>query len=557
MGRLVIPAGPFFLSGPRARRRVALAGIALLALLCAANSFPGSFIGDDVPIVRDNPLVVGADLRGILESDYWGPGAGSGLYRPLTLLSFVANRVVFGQNPASFHAVNVLLHAAASVLVATTLTTAGVGAGVAWWAAAVFAVHPIHDEAVNIVTGRAELLAAVFVLLAARWSLLRTPASTPLALAAYAAALLSKEHAVVTLALAVLFERHRGTPWRRLASERALLYGGIVAVTLAWLAARRWLLPGGALPANAHYPIDNPLVALEPAGRLVTALKVQLLYLGRLLAPHELNAIFVDTMLGPVRRAVSLEGAAVLLAVGGGLVVGVAGWRRRRPWALGMAIYAAAFAVTANVFFTTSFLMAQRFAYLPSVGFSLAVAGAVSAVAAAVGGRGASLAGRVLLGAFVVALGARTLVRNRDFRSPAALWAAEVTREPQNVRAWVLLAGARLDAGEPAAAEGALRRAIELRPEFTESHLTLGFLLLGEGRPYEAALSFEQVLARVPGESPLAMTGMAQAFLDAGKPREAGEWLAVVPAYFRGRPLYRGLAERVARAADGPPAAAR
>src|SRR5512139_4117850 len=140
--------------------------IALLALGAYANSFPGAFIADDVAIVRDNPLVNDPSLSRIFAADYWGEGAGSGLHRPLTILSYAVNRQLLGPGPAGVRAVNVLLHAAVSVLVAAVASAAGFGSSIGWVAAALFAVHPLHTEVVDIVTGRAELLSALFVLLA-------------------------------------------------------------------------------------------------------------------------------------------------------------------------------------------------------------------------------------------------------------------------------------------------------------------------------------------------------------------------------------------------------
>jgi hypothetical protein len=99
------------------------------------------------------------------------------------------------------------------------------------------------------------------------------------------------------------------------------------------------------------------------------------------------------------------------------------------------------------------------------------------------------------------------------------------------------------------AGETALR-GLELRPDFTETRLLLGLVLLDMGRPAEAILSFERVFGDNPGGSPLAMTGMVRAFLELGMVPEAEEWLAAVPGYFRHQPSFRDLEEQV-RAAAG------
>ena len=122
--------------------------------------------------------------------------------------------------------------------------------------------------------------------------------------------------------------------------------------------------------------------------------------------------------------------------------------------------------------------------------------------------------------------------------------------EPGNVRAQILLAGALLEAGDFAGTEAALRHGLEMRPEFGETSLALGFFLLDRGRPVEAARSFERVMGDEPEKSPLAMTGMVRAILRLGMIPEAEAWLAAIPVFFRHQPSFQDLEEHV-RAAGG------
>src|SRR6185369_7523116 len=93
--------------------------------------------------------------------------ATSGLYRPMTTLSFLANWTVLGNEarPFGYHLVNLLLHLGCSVAVLALFRRLGMAAGAATIAAALFAVHPVTTEAVANVAGRADLLAALGVLL--------------------------------------------------------------------------------------------------------------------------------------------------------------------------------------------------------------------------------------------------------------------------------------------------------------------------------------------------------------------------------------------------------
>ena len=167
-----------------------------------------------------------------------------------------------------------------------------------------------------------------------------------------------------------------------------------------------------------------------------------------------------------------------------------------------------AFAVTANILRLTTFLMAERFAYLPSAGFCLATAALIS------DGNGntrwndrRNLAGVALLLFF----GGMTVCRNADFRNSTDLWTAEVTNAPGNARAWMFLGGAHEKEGRRREAEQAYRAAIRVAPDFADASLSLGYLLLHDGRAREALDCFEKAHWRHPGGSPLLALALAAA----------------------------------------------
>ncbi|HEV7590647.1 MAG TPA: hypothetical protein VGO40_21235, partial [Longimicrobium sp.] len=153
---------------PAQRRRLPLAllaGVALLAVLVYANALKNGVAIDDEYIVLRNPAVRGfSHLHDLLLGPYWPQS--TELYRPVTLVSFAVDWALTGGSIAWMHAVNVLLHAAAAALVALLVWRLRGGATAAACAGAVFAVHPVHVEAVANLVGRAELLATVLVLAA-------------------------------------------------------------------------------------------------------------------------------------------------------------------------------------------------------------------------------------------------------------------------------------------------------------------------------------------------------------------------------------------------------
>ncbi|MFQ3639471.1 MAG: hypothetical protein SNJ62_05615, partial [Chloracidobacterium sp.] len=137
-----------------------LAGIAVLVY---ANTLGHDFAYDDWLVIVDNPGVRLADWRALWLRGYWGHvTGGGGNYRPLTVTTFAVEYWLWGARPAGYHLTNVLLHAANVMWLFALLRRYRVPVGVAALAALIFAVHPVHTEAVANVAGRSELLGMVF-----------------------------------------------------------------------------------------------------------------------------------------------------------------------------------------------------------------------------------------------------------------------------------------------------------------------------------------------------------------------------------------------------------
>ncbi|XP_061061403.1 protein O-mannosyl-transferase TMTC1 isoform X2 [Eubalaena glacialis] len=151
----------------------AAALLAGASCLCYGRSLQGEFVHDDMWAIVNNPDVrPGAPLRwGIFSNDFWGKGMAENTshksYRPLCVLTFKLNIFLTGMNPFYFHAVNVILHCLVTlVLMYTCDKTVFKNRGLAFLTALLFAVHPVHTEAVAGIVGRADVLACLLFLLA-------------------------------------------------------------------------------------------------------------------------------------------------------------------------------------------------------------------------------------------------------------------------------------------------------------------------------------------------------------------------------------------------------
>ncbi|HEY6174438.1 MAG TPA: hypothetical protein VIX73_08350, partial [Kofleriaceae bacterium] len=345
-------------------RRQLFATVAGIALLVYLRALWNGFALDDVSIIQTNPWVHRwSELWQAFGQPYWPPWNGAAMYRPLPIASYALDWHT--RSVMWMHAVNLLWHAGASVAVAALLIRLTESESAALVGGVLFAVHPLHVEAVANVVGRAELMAALFTVLAVYAALERDRLWW--SLGALALGLLCKETAATAPALVVWgWMLGIGRPGRR----RMLAYvAGWTVVAVIYLAIRWTILhPYGRLEHLAAVFIGaSPLsvrfttvAALSDIARLLVfpaVLRVDYSPNERTLVTSPLDGRF-------------LAGLLCFLVWAGLLWLA---WRRgRRVEAFGLGWIAIAFLPVANLFFPTGVLVAERTLYLPSVGLALA-----------------------------------------------------------------------------------------------------------------------------------------------------------------------------------------
>ncbi len=521
----------------RRRRMLILAGVALLAMLVYANALRNGYALDDESIVWRNPVVHGfGRLHDLLLGPYWQKSGD--LYRPVTLFSFALDWTLFGGSTAAMHAVNVLLHALAAVLVAALVLRLGGGAIPAALAGAVFAVHPVHVEAVANLVGRAEVLATLFVLLACHVYVRgspRAPGRIAAVCALYLLGLGCKEIAVTLPALLLVLDalRARGvreTPWRILVRNLPLL--AALTVTLGIFLALRVKANGGllGLPPAAYF------VGISTADRLATAMSLVPEYLRLLLWPANLSSEWGPDLL----RVVGWDSPRAWLGVAilaGLAVAAIASWRRGRWIAAALLWTALAIFPVSSIPFPAGTMLAERNLYLPTVGLAFLFCPLVAAVARQRRQVRLAAAGAFALLALLGVM--RTWTRTPVWASSRTVFEAMIEEHPHHWwaewKAAVILAnrGRREEAlrwFEPALrktgfndvsidldyvatlrdlgrfpqAEPVLRHLMEVYPRSVPAYLDLASLRIEQGR-YAEALALIQAAERIPRWGALSM----------------------------------------------------
>jgi uncharacterized membrane protein YgcG len=447
---------------------------------------------DDPTLIPNNPLIQSlAGIPTLFRSDYWAPEIESGLYRPFVTISHALTYAVAGDAPGPYHGLNIALHALNCALIVAlfrrlTAERMAIAAG-----ACFFAAHAVHSEVVANVAGRAELLCALFFLLAllayvaaGRGSSRRSWLFYAGSLVAYAAALLSKESAITLLGVIVLYDfvydgaerESRPLPrlWRLVRGRFVPRYAGYVALACVYLAVRYlWLGIGG--PAAGTVELDNPLLYLDEPWRTLSALKVVFLYVWLLILPLRLS---YDYSYNAIALLSSFRDPAVFLvlglsALGLWFVVWSYRWSKDFFYAVGFALVS--FSVVSNLVIGIGTILAERLLYVPSIGFCLAASlGAQRALAWSLSPRTARA---IFVGVFaaVVALnGGRAFVRNRDWASDPALMIHDLGVKPESAKVRANAGAMMLLEERLEEAKEQFEKAIAIAPTYHQPRINLG-----------------------------------------------------------------------------------
>jgi tetratricopeptide (TPR) repeat protein len=391
------------------------------------------FAYDDVALIQlDERVHSLANVPAFFTQGYWAD-AELALYRPLTTLSFAIDWAVSGGDPAWFLFTNAVWNAVACILVFLLLLRF-TGLAAAFGGALLFAVHPVHVEAVANVVGRAELGAAAFMVGSLLlWPMRSQPQRRRVAAIAvlFTLALLTKESAIMLPALLVLLDAARGdlrpVSAREWAHDRAgplLLLAGIA---LAYLAVRAVVL-GGIAPAR----VDAALEVTSGVDRIATALQAWPVFVRLLVMPVVLLADYGPRVLMPAvtPTPAAIAGALILPA----LVLGGihAWWRGRGVAALALLWFPVTILPVSNLIIPIGVIVAERTLYLPSFALALAVSLLAQRLSLRPTPR---LAGAGALTIFVALFAARTVTRIPDWRSTDTIFAALLRDRPDSFRA--------------------------------------------------------------------------------------------------------------------------
>jgi len=519
----------------------AFAPAMFIAALLFVRSPTTNCIFDEQEALLANPYVNAINLKFFeaFRRDFWGlPHTRSiGSYRPLPNLIW---RLLWplGNSPWLLHWVNVVIHAACAALLASFVWSVTHDRKAGWWTGLVYVTFALLTEAVSGVVGLADMLGALFMLVALHGLCLAWYWSGPAVFLAVLAGMFSKESALVAVPLVfvtLLFVARPLHPRHPLAFLRGgiALLAAVGALVLYTELRKRWFpveLPaalaqplGSDAPLHERVmhaflrwfrqprlpsdPMNNPLVSADMPHRIAGALRVYASGLGQLVLPLRLSGdysfpaepipprlVFPGSVIGAVGLLVP-----PLIGMVGLPVVMYREWRRRRGGLcfdeatlgaarlvlLGLIWVPVAYFPHSNIPTLLPTVRAERFWVIPAMGAAFVLGALLYRVVSMQPGRFRTL----LLSALGLGIGFQAIQARRhaiDYTDDLSFWRATAWATPNSAKARLnhaVMLGARQRLQERLV-EGA--NAIRLAPEWPMAHIYQGDTLCRMDRPDEA-----------------------------------------------------------------------
>ena len=466
---------------------------------------------DDIAYTTQNPILAhGLSWAGIRDAFVF-PHAG-GLWIPLTWISFLCDHALFGFNPGAFHLMNVLFHAANSILVFLLFFRMTGAWGRSLFLAALFAVHPLRVESVAWVTERKDVLSTLFGLAAMLFYVdyAKKGGATRYALVAgfFALSLMAKPM-LVTLPLVLLLadywplSRLKANTARAVILEKLPLLGLSVAAGIGTILFEHY---AGGL---------NSLAAMPLGPRLANALAAYAGYMVQMIWPAGLAVLYPYPLAGPPAWQ---TGAAFLLLAG--VSVAVFWFARRAPYlAVGWLWYLVTLFPVSGVMQTGVQASADRFTYVPMLGLFVMIAWGAQSLAARIrhGGKALLWPGAV---AVVAALAAVSCVQVRLWKNTATLFNHTISVTKNNWMAHGILGAALAEQGKLDLAMREFQETLKIEPLAFEGHFGMGALLADAGQAQEAILHYEKAIVVRPN-APRAHNNLGTLLAQTGRLEEA------------------------------------
>lgn len=459
----------------------------LAAILPYIAGIDGELLFDDVPLIKDDPFYLEeANPLQCWNRSFWKIEQTQGLYRPLTLFtywvdirlySFLAHEKT-GLFEPGFRITNLLLHLLITLLVFKLAMRLRFGRLTAFLTALIYALHPIHVEAVTPAFGRGELLCCLFMLAGLILHTYRKRSFGYVIGAAlcYMLSFMAKENGSAYLPICILMEIYM-TPLaelkqKQLVFKKLIPFSVYVLVPIGVFCLRKAVL-GTWLPAKQHFlpVVDNVIALSSPLLRIVAAIRIQGIALIKFFWPSVLSydysyarIIQSETVWDPYAWLTLISFIAVP-----GLFIYFKPKYTKKILFLCL-VYLVAILPAGNFIVPAGTIFAERLQYLPSV-FLCFFASLILF----------QLAKKIPAKAFIIllilvscALISRTFIRTFVWENDMTLCVSGIKSAPESIKVWNNISVQLADVNDFKGAIMASSRSIEIFPDYANGYANRG-----------------------------------------------------------------------------------
>ena len=481
--------------------------IIILGFLVYGNSLQGKFLWDDEYLVKYNTYLRSfSNIPKIFTSDIGhGSGRQFGFYRPIQMLTYTLDYSLYKLNEWGYHLTNLILHILVSICVYVFFNLLYKRPRVSLVASLLYLVHPLNTAIVSYISGRADSMVILFMLLSFIFYVrdINAPAawSYTLIFVSYALALLSKESSLIFPVLLLLYHYSfkKETDVRR--------FTPIVTMTLVYVLIRAKLLE--QIMLTGPHTIGGTTTVLQ---RLPGFFAAMTSYAGILLVPMNLRMgrgmvlfdFFDPWVIGGMIILITLVGAGLYFK------------KRRGIEFFGLMWFFITILLVSNIYPLNAY-MAEHWLALPSIGIFLIAGDAIDRIYSRPRLKFLAL---LIAGGMVMFYGYVTIKQNAYWREPITFHARNLKYSKNNIKSMTDLARQYEYAGRREEAIELYKRAIELDPYFPIPYNNLGYLYHNMGRDDDAIPLYEKAIENDP-HYPDALNNLAVVYHTRGRYDEA------------------------------------
>lgn len=498
------------------------------AFLIYSNTLTNFYALDDSMVITENQFTqMGLKaIPKILSTDsYMGHfgmsyGLSGGRYRPLTLITFAIEYEFFQTSPHISHFVNALLYALTCAMLFLVLQKIFLSYNtiLPLVISLLFAVHPIHTEVVANIKSRDEILCLLFLLLTILYLLRYADTANEktfiISIIFFLLALLSKENAITFLAV-VPFTLYL---FRNISIKKNIFYIiPFFCVAVIFILLRSHIIGYIGMHSTKNI-MNNPFVDTTFSQKYGTIIFILWKYVALLFFPHPLMFDYSYNQI-PLRNFTQSEVIFSMLVNLLLLAFGIIFIRKksRNPSiknliAYGIFVYYITLSISSNIFFPIGAPMGERFLFLPSLGFCIAIGVLlVTFFRIDIINKDESLMKNssfaFTIAVLLIAGTVKTLSRNTDWKNNLSLFSHDVKYGEQNAMINKAYGNVMIEASQKTddplrkreyLLDGMnyLRKAIQIYPVYSEAIQKLGFAFYTIAQ-YDSAIKYYNEAIRI------------------------------------------------------------